>query len=564
MAIGSTIRTVIGETVGAAQFLLFVGALFVYAPLLSSVVLRLFPSAMASFHDPAVVDGWKFVDYVDSAIPFFVVSVVTELVVSKMREAKKRAADPPIPGNGANLYSKYPSYRLNDTINSMSLGLLQQTVHSLSWAKPLLYAPYLYVWKNWAIMRLPSDSVWTWIMCFVLVEFGYYWYHRMGHEMNVFWSAHIAHHSSQELNLSTALRQGSWQYFFAFVYYTPGALLIPPVVFNALSAFNRIYQFWIHTEYIVRCPDWYEYVFVTPSHHRVHHAANPQYCDKNYGGTLIVFDRLFGTFEAEVEPCVYGLTRNLNSWNPVWGNVHHWQHMYRMSTKLSGLNKLRVLWNGPGWNPTDGGHYQLPAKPAGEKRHNTSVYSLWSYAYVIVSYASCVVVLKVLAAFGSAGAGTGQLTSIEVGVCVAYLVSTTTAIGGMLDQRPWAYALDRIRLIASLIAGVAITYIRSNAAAAVTFRRSVAAASDGDSTGAGAAPGMTDAVLALVSEAASDLIANPTVGVNRLIWASTAVSIALIVSSAVLQSIETRKHAAVLAAAPPPAASASTKAKKSS
>jgi hypothetical protein len=151
------------------------------------------------------------------------------------------------------------------------------------------------------------------------------------------------------------MRQGMLQYTAAPVFYLPLAFLgCPPSLFSFHQHFNRVYQFPLHTCLVDKLPGWFEYVFNTPSHHRVHHGTNPQYLDKNYGGTLILFDRWFGTFEPEQETVVYGLTSNVQSWSAMWHNLQHWDYMYKLAGKLPGWHKLRVLWKGPAWMPKEG------------------------------------------------------------------------------------------------------------------------------------------------------------------------------------------------------------------
>lgn len=185
-----------------------------------------------------------------------------------------------------------------------------------------------------------------------MVDHGYYWAHRMVHEWNAGWTGHITHHNSEEYNLTTALRQGVFQPFFTWLFYMPLAFFFPVPLYVSHSHINLLYQFWIHTQYIRKCPAWFEAVFNTPSHHRVHHGRNPQYIDKNYGGTLIIFDRLYGTFEPEVEEVVYGVTSQQQTWNPFWANTwHFWESVEAASYVPNLFQRLIVPFAyGPGFN----------------------------------------------------------------------------------------------------------------------------------------------------------------------------------------------------------------------
>jgi len=187
---------------------------------------------------------------------------------------------------------------------------------------------------------------------FVVVELGYYWSHRMGHEWNLIWAGHNVHHSSDEYNLFTAFRQSPVFAAFAPVFYLPIALFMPLRLFAAHRGINTIYQFWIHTQFIGKLPSPIEFIFNTPSHHRVHHGRNSQYIDKNYGGTLIIFDRMFGTFEPEQEAVVYGITHMPATWNPFVVQLHHYYECWEVAKRTPGvLNKIRVFFDlGPAYN----------------------------------------------------------------------------------------------------------------------------------------------------------------------------------------------------------------------
>lgn len=221
---------------------------------------------------------------------------------------------------------------------------------------PFIVAPLFgFVWEA-RLFTVPLDSWWAWALLFVAVEFVYYWFHRWSHEVRWFWATHSVHHSPQQLNLTAAYRLG-WTGLLsgAFLVWTPLVLLgfHPAAVFGVLGL-NLVYQFWLHTETIRRLPRWFEAVFNTPSHHRVHHAVNPGYLDRNYGGVMILFDRWFGTFAAErdAEPCRYGLVRQVGSLNPLRVVFHEWAGILR---DLRRAQSMREVWGfcfgAPGWRP---------------------------------------------------------------------------------------------------------------------------------------------------------------------------------------------------------------------
>jgi sterol desaturase/sphingolipid hydroxylase (fatty acid hydroxylase superfamily)/uncharacterized membrane protein YhhN len=257
------------------------------------------------------------------------------------------------------------AYRLNDTISSISLGIISQLTGVM--AKVLTVGIYTAVFHRVAV--LPDLTLWTtWVGCLlalVLYDFCYYWLHRAGHEVALLWAAHAVHHQSQHYNLSTALRQTSSGALFGWIFYVPMAVVgVPPMVFGIVALVDLLYQFWVHTEQVGKL-GWFDRVFCSPSNHRVHHAMNDLYIDRNYGGILVVWDRLFGTFQEELDhtPCVYGTRTPLNSWDPVWANLAgYWALLHTSLATRHWHDWLRVWFKPPGWQPPD--VHRSPSKPA--------------------------------------------------------------------------------------------------------------------------------------------------------------------------------------------------------
>lgn len=272
-------------------------------------------------------------NYVTLAIPFFILLMGVEWLYGHLKHRQ--------------------TYRLNDTVNSLSMGTLSR----LNGMLKLGFSGIVFQWLVGllGVQTLATDQMWVWIGAFVAYDFCYYWKHRMGHEWRIMWASHAAHHQSEEYNLSTALRQTGTDYI-GFVFYLPLYLAgLPVEVVVTVGSLNLIYQFWVHTEHVRRLGPL-EWVMVTPSNHRVHHARNPEYIDRNYGGVFIIWDRLFGTFQPEddANPCVYGITRGLKSWNPLWANFHVWWETLLISIRTErAWDKLRVWFKGPGWYPDD-------------------------------------------------------------------------------------------------------------------------------------------------------------------------------------------------------------------
>jgi alkylglycerol monooxygenase len=196
--------------------------------------------------------------------------------------------------------------------------------------------------------KFPADAWWTWIVLFFVDDFVYYIFHRVSHESRLFWNFHVVHHSSEHYNLSVAVRQSWFSGILHWMFYAPIMLLgFAPWMFAVMHGFNLIYQFWIHTKF-VRKLGWLEYVFNTPSHHRVHHGVNEQYLDKNYAGVLIIWDRLFSSFVEETEEPRYGIIKRLDSYNPLWINTHAWVEMFRELRGRDGFtDKLRCIFASP-------------------------------------------------------------------------------------------------------------------------------------------------------------------------------------------------------------------------
>ena len=273
-------------------------------------------------------------DIVSYATPFFLLAIVLEL--------------------GWGFFRKNNTYRLNDSVNSLSLGMLS-TLAKLAFISigALVFAR---VENQWALFAFDQESAVHWVIALLFYDICYYWFHRISHERQIFWGSHVVHHQSEDYNLSTALRQTSTGIFITWIFFIPCFLLgIPLYMYVTIASGHLVYQFWIHTQHIPKL-GFLEWFLITPSNHRVHHAQNPQYVDKNYGGLLIIWDRLFGTFaeEDDNEKVIYGLRTPLKSWNPLWANIHIFSSMVSDATKTENIrDKVAVLWSRTGSRPAD-------------------------------------------------------------------------------------------------------------------------------------------------------------------------------------------------------------------
>jgi alkylglycerol monooxygenase len=359
-------------------------------------------------------------NYIALAVPFFFVLIAIELVVAR---ARKRAV-----------------YRVGDALGDVGCGMFQQV--SLVFLAGASIALYTLVYDRFRLITWSSAAV-PWAIALVGVDFLYYWWHRASHEVNLLWAAHVVHHQSEDYNLAVALRQSILTSFTVQPFFAPLALLgVPPLVFASMNALSTLYQFWIHTELVGKL-GWLEEWLNTPSHHRVHHAINPQYLDKNYGAVLIVWDRLFGTFIREEEAPVYGLVKPFHSYNPIWAQLEPLLALASASRHAPRpADKLRVWFASPAWRAEgvpaypgveDGSYVRRPKyDPPAPRRVQL---------YVVVQFALAVAVTTALMFTQH----TAPREPLAVGAVLVLL--TLAASTGLLEGRRWARPLEAGRLV---------------------------------------------------------------------------------------------------------------------
>ena len=359
------------------------------------------------------------------AVPFFFLLIALELVADRLRGVS--------------------TYRLADSLNSLSAGVLSQTSGLLSKAIALL--GYAFAYEHLHLTALP-DEPWVWVLAFVFYDFCYYWNHRIGHERNIFWASHVVHHQSEDYNLSTALRQTSTGFLLSWIFYLPMAVAgVPPLVFVTVAALNLLYQFWVHTRHIPKL-GWFEWFFITPSNHRVHHAQNAVYMDRNYGGVFILWDRLFGTFQEELdeEPVIFGVTTPLASWNPLWANAQFYVALWRDAVRAeSWWDKLRIWFMRTGWRPADVAVKYPQTKPDLSQFVKFDVpLSLAQKLYAGVQFSLYVVAGTVLLGLGD------TLSLAQALLGIVWMAVGLTIIGSWLENRPTAKRLEVLRLLLNL------------------------------------------------------------------------------------------------------------------
>lgn len=360
--------------------------------------------------------------YITLSIPIFFLLIGVELLVGHLKNKKL--------------------YRFNDALTNINLGIGQQVVGVMM--KGFFFLGYLYLYEN---RVYTFENTWVnWVLLFLGVDFFYYWFHRASHEVNALWAAHIVHHQSEDYNLSVALRQSWFQGWFSWAFYLPLAVIgFDPIMFAAMNSFNTLYQFWIHTT-TIKTLGPLEWVFNTPSHHRVHHGSNPKYIDRNHAGSLIIWDRMFGTFQKEEEEVVYGITSPLNSWNPIWANIHYWKDLWQLSKKSNGFDKVRVFLKPPGWQPDYLGGFQEPQEidPSTYRKYDNDglrhdhIYVFFVFL-VALALSTAVLFLK------------NSIPTIPLYATMTYMLLTLGISGGLMENKKWLIPAEYARIFGTLI-----------------------------------------------------------------------------------------------------------------
>lgn len=372
------------------------------------------------------------VNYIALAIPVFFALIGVELVVAWWQKRKL--------------------YRLNDAINDLHCGILQQVLGVFT--KTLVFGAYVFLYESVRLLDIASSSTVAWVLCFLGVDFFYYWFHRISHESNLPWGAHIVHHSSEEYNLAVALRQGSFQQLFGWVFYLPLAWLgFPPLMFLACSSFNTLYQFWIHTRAIGKLGPL-EWVINTPSHHRVHHGCDAKYIDRNYAGTLIIWDRFFGTFQVEEEEPTYGITKPLADWNPLWANFHYYADLVAMTRRAPNWREKAKVWiKGPAWKPDwapegPGGPVERSPLIQGEAGKYDARAPRGVAVYAFVHFLTLVPMTVFLLHRGD---DLPMLHRAGIALMIAW---TAANVGSSFDGKRWVLPSELLRLVALALAAI--------------------------------------------------------------------------------------------------------------
>ncbi|MFN7973913.1 MAG: sterol desaturase family protein [Acidobacteriota bacterium] len=362
------------------------------------------------------------------AIPFFFLALGLEMAVARAMGRR---------------YHRYA-----DSLTDLSCGIGDQVLDVL--CRTAILGIYAATYDRFAIQRLDPGSWTTWAIAIVAVDFTYYWFHRFSHRVNFAWATHVVHHQSEEYNLAVALRQSWLAKTYHWAFDLPVAMLgVPPAVYATSYAINLLYQFWIHTRTIGTLGP-FEWVFNTPSHHRVHHGRDAKYLDKNYAGILIVWDRLFGTFKREEEEPSFGTVAAFRSTNPLWANLETWARLGREARDARRLSdRLAVWFMPPEWHPAG----ILPEQGHPPRMPDTAT-GLRAYVdlhFVLLAIGTMLLMLREEAPLAARAAA------------AAAILATIVIWGGLLEARRWAVPLEMARLHCMAIGSVMLIFARPDA-----------------------------------------------------------------------------------------------------
>lgn len=355
------------------------------------------------------------------AIPIFFVMIAVEFFISRRR--------------GRSLF------KLNDTLSNLFCGAGSQIIGAIS--AVTTFALYVWTFENITPIKWSTNAIWEWAVCVLLVDLGYYWFHRASHRVQIFWACHIVHHQSEEYNLSVALRQSWFGGFLGWVFYIPLVVMgFTPVMVLSAKLINLLYQFWVHTR-LIKTVGVFELFFVTPSNHRVHHGCDERSLDTNYGGIFIVWDRMFGTFTAEDNEPPYGTVKPLASFDPLRANIDGWVTIGQLFNKSSGIReKIYAFFAPPEWYPKNSTGYVGLLEGVSTREKYSSSTTLQQSLYVLIHFSAASLAL-------TAWLNWKDPNLIEFRVLAGSIfVFGFTAWGSWLSNRPGWRNWEVLRLVA--------------------------------------------------------------------------------------------------------------------
>lgn len=326
-------------------------------------------------------------------------------------------------------------FKFDSSIANMSVGIAERLLNLFLTAS--FYSIFLSVYENYAIWRIPNHPI-VWIVLILATDLVWYWYHRLGHEVNLFWAAHIVHHHSEEFNYSVSARITTLQALIRNIFWCVLPLVgFHPAMVMTILVVHGTYSFFTHTQ-LIRSLGWLEHILITPSHHRVHHGSNEKYLNKNYGDLFVFWDKLFGTFQKEEEEPIYGLTHPLRSYSFIWQHLHYFLELYYAASLSTGMiNKLKVIFGKP--EDLDQ-HVRKTVEKKFIPRRKQVVPMIRFRAYLVVQIALVVIFLFFITLFFQ------RIDAFEKTMGTILILITLVNCGAMLEQRRWIYYLEYIRL----------------------------------------------------------------------------------------------------------------------
>lgn len=356
------------------------------------------------------------------AIPIFFVAMGIELVVAKRRQQSL--------------------YRSGAAISDIGCGVAQQLVGLLVTALSLSIYSWVYEYR---LLTLPDKSWLSWLLAIVGVEVGYYWWHRLSHEVNLLWAAHVVHHHSEDYNLAVALRQSVTTWATMLPFYLPLAIIgVPVFEYAVVLALSTLYQFWIHTQLVSKL-GFIEHWLNTPSQHRVHHGINPKYLDKNYSATFGVIDRIFGSYQEEEEPVVYGISTPLGSYSILWAQVAGYVDVARAARQAPTFGQaVKMVFARPDWKPA--WLTKAPLSATGVKYEPSTPPSPRVAWYALGQFA---VLIAAVFSFMMWGA---SLSGLAQAVCFTLFTFTLMTVSGLLESKRWAWGAEGARMMLAITA----------------------------------------------------------------------------------------------------------------
>ncbi len=330
---------------------------------------------------------------------------------------------------------QYKYFRFEEAIANVNVGIGERVGDLFTTG--MFYFLFAWIHKNWAIFDIPSNVA-TWVLLFLFTDFIWYWYHRLGHEVNLFWSAHVVHHQSEDFNYTVSVRITVLQAIFRALFWSFLPLIgFPPAMTTIILLIHGVYPFFTHTQTIGKL-GFLEYFLVTPSHHRVHHSSNPEYLDKNYGDVLIIWDKIFGTFTPEKAQPVYGLTKPVGSYSFLWQHFHFILEMaIAFKRATTWRERFKIIFGKP--DDIDPRIRSLLEKKLLRKSNNVRPSPIL-YSYIMYQTICTITILFFVILFEH------YQTTPQLIIAAMFVLVSIISTGAMLEQRKWIFHLEYLRL----------------------------------------------------------------------------------------------------------------------